>query len=102
MNFPKDESSDCYIQCLLEIWNFYNPTHGLSVIEVTKQTSHLFPKVFNEIRKSLELCMKKFPEEGDKYRSCTWIGNVFKCFLKDYRKVFYLSFNIQELPCIQA
>ncbi|XP_037950985.1 uncharacterized protein LOC119681780 isoform X1 [Teleopsis dalmanni] len=95
MKFPRDESSDCYIKCLMDYWNFYDPViPHRSVKRLCKQLTFWYPNYVEECNNSIEECISKYPDEDSLFESCSWIGNVTKCFLKQYRKSLLLTFII--------
>ena len=75
-DFPDDETTRCYLQCILEKFQLFDVKTGFNQENLLKQLGQ--NKDANTVKTDIEACADKNDQKSD---SCTWAYRGFKCFL---------------------
>ena len=76
-DFPDDETTRCYLQCVLEKFQLFDAKNGF-------KTQNLLVQLGNgkdnkdKVKADIEKCADKNEQKSD---SCTWAYRGFKCFI---------------------
>lgn len=74
-NFPNDEKTQCYINCIFKKMGLFDETNGFDVEHLVKQLGQ--GKNETEIRPEVVKCADKNP---NKSTACAWAFRGFNCF----------------------
>ena len=74
-DFPDDETTRCYIECIFEKFDLFDPKDGFKINNLLAQ---LNSNNSDETKAEIEKCVDKNEQKSD---ACTWAFRGFKCFI---------------------
>lgn len=74
-DFPDDEVTRCYIECVFTKFELFDATKGFNHDNLKVQ---LNPNNDDKIKADIDKCADKNEQKSD---SCTWAYRGFKCFI---------------------
>ena len=75
--FPDDEITRCYIECIFEKFQVFSPTDGFKIENLIAQLGQ-GKENKDEVKAEVEKCADKNEQKSD---TCTWAFRGFKCFI---------------------
>lgn len=75
--YPDDEVTRCYIECVFEKFQLFEPKTGFLVDNLLTQLGQSKENK-DEVKADIEKCADKNEQKSD---SCTWAFRGFKCFI---------------------
>ncbi|KNC21910.1 General odorant-binding protein 99a [Lucilia cuprina] len=76
-DFPDDEVTRCYIECIFEKFQLFDPKDGFKNENLIAQLGH-GKENKDEVKADVEKCADKNEQKSD---SCAWAFRGFKCFI---------------------
>ena len=76
-DFPDDETTRCYIECIFIKFELFSPTEGFNYENLNKQLATGKDNA-EAVKADIEKCADKNEQKSD---SCTWAYRGFKCFI---------------------
>ncbi|XP_014094882.1 general odorant-binding protein 99a [Bactrocera oleae] len=75
--FPDDEVTRCYIECIFNKFQLFSPTEGFKTQNLIAQLGQNKENK-DAVKADIEKCADKNEQKSD---SCTWAYRGFKCFI---------------------
>lgn len=75
--YPDDEVTRCYIECVFEKFQLFEPKTGFLVDNLLTQLGQSKENK-DEVKADIEKCADKNEQKSD---NCTWAFRGFKCFI---------------------
>ncbi|XP_055377141.1 general odorant-binding protein 99a-like [Condylostylus longicornis] len=77
-DYPDDETTRCYLECVFNKMGLYDPKDGYNIDHLTQQLKHNSKDEHDDIRSRIENCIDKNEQKSD---SCAYLFRGFKCFM---------------------
>ncbi|XP_037911144.1 general odorant-binding protein 99a-like [Hermetia illucens] len=85
-DFQDDETTRCYIKCVLNKMELFDTANGFNVENLVEQLGQNKDKT--EVRTEVTKCSDKNEQKSD---DCTWAYRGFKCFLSKHLQLVQSS-----------
>lgn len=86
-DFPDDEITRCYIECIFEKFQLFDPKDGFKNDNLVAQLGQGKDNK-DEVKADVEKCADKNEQKSD---SCSWAFRGFKCFIAKNRPLVFDS-----------